>query len=179
MLQKEQQEYVPPEKMAANLQDSITKALSLCEMDNITEQLSYIKHNIIFEKNGFQWNNADKKQVKWTHHIGKLNLNATSIQKIISKSIYGGARINLTELECFYAKTSIDSASPTIGSTDFKVTDGSEITMVNTIGDQSQVYINYELNPWSKYRLVFKFNNHPSQYVVVGVFPLSQIKAQY
>jgi len=108
-----------------------------------------------------------------THNIGVLNVNAGSISKIISKSIYGGNRVDLTELECFYAKTSISSPSPTIGSSDFKVTDAGEITMINTIGDSIQAYISYELNPSKKYKLLFKFNNHPSQYLVVGVFPLS------
>ena len=173
MLLKEQQEYAPPEKMVSNLQDSITKALSLCEMENITEQLSYIKHNIIFEKNGFQWNNADKKQVKWTHNIDQLTLNVTSISKIISQSISGGTRVNLSEVECFYGKT-LSFADPTsVGSKDFKVTDDGKITMINTVDNGSQAYINYELNPSSKYRLLFKFNKHPTSYVVVGVCPLS------
>jgi len=109
-------------------------------------------------------------------NIDHLNLNATSISKIISKSIYGGTRVDLTELKCFYAKTPSGSAS-IVASTDFKVTDDGEITMVNTLGDSIQAYISYELNPMSKYRLIFKFNYHPTQYVVVGVFPLSQIKA--
>ena len=162
MLLKEQKEYVPLEKMTSNLQDSITKALSFSKIDNITEQLSYIKHYIIFQKNGFQWNNADKKQVKWSHNIGQMNLNAASISKIIQKSIYGGTRVYLTEVECLYGKTPSLSASPSVGSTDFKLTDDEEITMINTQGDQSQAYINYELNPLNKYRLIFKFNNPPS-----------------
>ena len=95
------------------------------------------------------------------NNIGHLDLNATSISQIISKSIYGGTRVDLTELECFYAKTPSCSAS-VVTSTDFKVTDDGEITMINTLGDSIQAYISYELNPSNKYRLIFKFNYHPT-----------------
>jgi len=84
------------------------------------------------------------------------------ILNTISKSIIGEARVDLTELKCFYGRTPGFSVSSSIDSTDFKVTDEGEITMVNTIGDNTQAYISYELNPLSKYRLILKFNNHPS-----------------
>jgi len=34
--------------------------------------------------------------------------------------------------------------------------------MINTVDESSQAFLSYELNPSSKYRLVFKFNNHPT-----------------
>ena len=59
------------------------------------------------------------------------------ISNIISKSIIGGARVDLTDLKCIYSKTPGSSTSTSIGSTDFKVTDEGEITMVNTKGDST------------------------------------------
>jgi len=96
------------------------------------------------------------------HNIDHLNVSATLISKIISKSISGGIRVNLSEVECFYGKTTNFGCPKSVGSKDFKVTDDGEITMINTVDNSTQAYINYELNPSSKYRLIFKFNKHPA-----------------
>lgn len=58
--------------MQGLLSKSISKALSLCEYDNIQNELDNIKKCVVFDKNRFLWNDASQKFKSYTTYFHKL-----------------------------------------------------------------------------------------------------------
>ncbi|KAL4456262.1 hypothetical protein ABPG74_014223 [Tetrahymena malaccensis] len=180
-IESEIESYISPQEMQSLLQNSITKALSLCEYDNIQEQLANIKKSIIFEKNKFLWNDASQKFLTFTKIFSDLEKFKNQTNKKISQSFVGGLELCLDELEVKLSTLS----SGTFGG--FGFNQPQQVTKANKDGEivitgcngSSQFYIDYTLQKDKKYKLRFRFNCQPQNYIMVGVMQKSQVNSNW
>ncbi|EAR96326.1 hypothetical protein TTHERM_00188950 (macronuclear) [Tetrahymena thermophila SB210] len=182
-IESEIESYISPQEMQSLLQNCITKALSLCEYDNIQEQLVNIKKSIIFEKNKFIWNDASQKFLTFSKIFNDLDKFKNQTNKKISQSFIGGYDIYLDEL--VVKNSNISGGFGGFGAFglnqsqyEAKANKDGEI-VVTGINGSSQFYIDYNLDRLKKYKLRFRFNCQPQNYIMVGVMQKSLVHSNW
>ncbi|KAL4504375.1 hypothetical protein ABPG72_009821 [Tetrahymena utriculariae] len=179
-VESEIESYISPYEMQCLLQNSITKALSLCEYDNIQEQLANIKKSIIFEKNKFLWNDASQKFLSFSKIFSDLDKFKNQTNKKISQSFVGGLELSLDELKVQASNFSNGGFGfGGFGATQqIKANKDGEI-VITGINGSSQFFIDYMLQKDKKYKLRFRFNCQPQNYIMVGVMQKSQVNTNW